>query len=270
MRNKLIKTLLVIIVLSIVATSSFTHMNKKNVISTLKVKDKQPKGYVVIIIDDFGNNGNGTEEMINIGIPITAAVMPGLEYSAINAQRVHEKGFDVILHVPMEPLKGKASWLGPNAITSNLSSEEIDQRIKTSLRELQFAIGMNNHMGSKITQDEKIMRQILNLSKENNLIFVDSVTNENSVVSKISKEVGCESYSRDVFLDNIKSVESIRMQLNKLGDVALKKGYAIGIGHVGVEGGIITARAIKDMENTLKAKGIEFITLSQLKTRAGN
>jgi len=222
------------------------------------------KGYIAIIIDDFGNNSEGTEKMLKSKLPITAAVMPNLSTSEEDARIAHENGIDVIMHVPMEPEHGKPQWLGPKAITTNLSEEEIKIRVKEGLEELKYCIGMNNHMGSKVTQDKRVMKAILEVAKEMNLMFIDSKTTPKSVVRDEAEKLGVISLNRDVFLDNIKDKKYIKGQINKLGELAIKRGYAIGIGHVGVEGGTITYESIKEMYPELTRRGIKLVSISEL------
>jgi len=222
-------------------------------------------GYIALIIDDFGNGAEGTDDMLRLGIPITAAVMPFLPYSSKDANDAHNAGLEVILHIPMEAVHGKKEWLGPRGITIDLSSDEVEKRIIDGLDEVKWAIGMNNHMGSKITQDKRIMESVLKIAKEKNLIFIDSGTTQNSVVGEVADAMNVIHFKRDVFLDNSKIQKNIEESLRKLGDVAIKKGYAIGIGHVGPEGGRVTAEAIKAVYPKLEEKGIKFIYVSQLR-----
>lgn len=226
--------------------------------------DSEARGYVVLIIDDFGNKGSGTNEMLNLGVPITAAVMPFMPFSRADAKAANDADLEVILHLSMEPNQGKKEWLGPRGITCDLDSNDVKCIIYDALDEIQYAVGINNHMGSKATQDKRIMQSILEVAKEKELFFVDSKTSPKSVVSETAKKLGVPCFSRDVFLDGTKDVNHIRKQVLKLGDVALKKGYAIGIGHVGVEGGKPTAQAIASAYPILAKKGIRFITISQL------
>ena len=53
--------------------------------------------------------------------------------------------------------------------------------------------------------------------------------------------------------------------MEELSRVALEKGYAVGIGHVGGQGGKITIDTIDKMTKKLKQQGIEFIYLSEMK-----
>ncbi len=227
--------------------------------------DSKKLAFIAIVIDDFGNAGDGTVEMFELEIPITAAVMPYLPFSNDEAQKAFEYGHEVILHIPLEPVTGKAQWLGPKGITTNLSSKEIRSRITDGLKEIQWAVGMNNHMGSKAMQDERVMTVILEIAKENNLYYLDSKTTPLSVAKDIADDLGVPYFSRDVFLDNIKNQGKIEKQLLTLASIALEKGYAIGIGHVGPEGGKVTANAIAAIKDEIESMGIKFVHLSQLR-----
>ncbi|CAK7055131.1 divergent polysaccharide deacetylase family protein [Tissierella sp.] len=120
-----------------------------------------PKGYVAIVIDDLGNNGEGMDELIKLDIPITAAVMPFLEYSEIDAKKAHDAGIEIILHLPMEPEKGDPKWLGPRAIRSSFCNDEVKEIVQDALEQIQWAKGINNHMGSKIMKELNIIYQRL-------------------------------------------------------------------------------------------------------------
>lgn len=223
------------------------------------------KPQIAIVIDDFGNYSNGTEEMLNLEVPITAAIMPFMPSSKIDAEKAKEKGKEVIVHYPMEPEHGKASWLGPKGITTNLTDEEVKIMLNEAFEEIDNAVGLNNHMGSKVMQDERLVKDIMEVLKEKNKFFLDSKTTANSKAEKLSKELGIKYYERAVFLDNKKDIGSIEKQLDQAIRVAIKDGSAIAIGHVGVEGGKVTAQAIKNKIPYFKEKGIEIVPISSIK-----
>ncbi|HCJ56599.1 divergent polysaccharide deacetylase family protein [Lutispora sp.] len=235
--------------------------------SMIRVKSadiEKPKGYIAIIIDDFGNNGKGTNTMMNLGIPITAAIMPFLDSSVKDAETAKEKGLEIMLHMPMEPISGKPSWLGPGAIKCAMTDQEIQLNINDALDQLKWAVGMNNHMGSKVCQDRRTMEAILLTAKSRGIYFVDSKTAEKSVIEEVAKELDVPYFIRDVFLDSTKNQKEVEVQLMTLANIALRKGYAIGIGHVGPEGGEITAKAIKKMYPKISEKGVKFVFVSDI------
>ncbi|WP_052447357.1 divergent polysaccharide deacetylase family protein [Clostridium polynesiense] len=234
-------------------------------ICSANTEGKSPK--IAVVIDDFGNNSEGTDDMLNLGIPITAAVMPFLPTSSQDAEKAHKKGHGVILHLPMEPEKGKASWLGPRGITVNLPDEEIENRVEDAVKELKYVHGINNHTGSKAMKDERVVKAVLRVAKRNNLLFLDSKTTDKSKASQVCSELGITYLERDLFLDHQNNTVHIEKQLDKAGETAIKKGYAIVIGHVGPAGGKTTVRALKNKINSLKDKGIEFVTLKEIEER---
>lgn len=258
-KRKILFILLCIFVTGILMKQAY------NINNSIIATSSQPKAYISIIIDDFGYNGEGTDEMLSLNTPITVAVMPFLDSSVQDAQKAHDAGKDVIIHMAMESYTGKKSWLGPKSITADLSDEAVITILSEAIDEIKWAVGINNHMGSKITENNRIMKDILTMTNEKGLVFVDSMTTPNSVTSKIAEEIGATFFYRDVFLDSTNDQNLIEKNLIELGNKALKKGYAVGIGHVGPEGGKVTAAAIKKIAPELEKKGIFFVTISQLK-----
>src|SRR5437763_9005737 len=107
-----------------------------------------------IIIDDFGGGTGGVRDFLEGDIPITAAVMPFTENSKAHAEWAHKNGFEVMVHLPMEPKRGKRSWLGPKPITVDLSPKEVKSRVEEALKSVPHEVGMNNHMGYRAVEDE--------------------------------------------------------------------------------------------------------------------
>lgn len=217
---------------------------------------------LAVIIDDFGNGQKGTREMLNLPVKLTVAVMPFLSTSRIDAERAYRMGHDVILHMPMEPKQGKKKWLGPGAITSKMTDEEIRKRMEEAIDQIPHAIGVNNHMGSKITSDERIMSIVLDVCKERGLFFIDSRTHYNSVASKLAELKGMPILENDIFLDDVQTVRHITKQLKSAAKLAEDNKSCIAIGHVGISGKR-TATALKNSIPALKDT-IEFVGVSEL------
>ncbi|MBJ9989128.1 divergent polysaccharide deacetylase family protein [Paenibacillus sp. S28] len=219
----------------------------------------KPDKKVAIIIDDFGNGQGGTEEMLSLPIKLTVAIMPFLPTSKTDAELAHKQGHDVIVHMPMEPKQGNPKWLGPGAITSNMSNEEIRQRVEEAIDNVPYAVGMNNHMGSKITGDERIMSIVLEVCRERGLFFVDSKTNYHSVVGKLAVQMGMPPVANNIFLDDRHTVSHVSKQMKAVETWASEHQNCVTIGHVGVQGKK-TAEAIRQsitgMQNSVSFVGI--------------
>lgn len=201
--------------------------------------EKQSLKDLAIVIDDLGNNMKGTDEILNLPIPLTVAIMPFMPTTKKDAELAHKNGHEVIVHMPMEPQRGKKSWLGPGAITSDLSDEEVRQRVLDAFTDVPHAVGMNNHMGSKITEDERIMKIVLEVCQENGKFYLDSKTSSKSVVKKLANEMNIPYLENNLFFDEVYSVSHIKNQAKLLARNITFFDQFIAIGHVGTSGEMI-------------------------------
>lgn len=227
-----------------------------------------PLHKLAVIIDDFGNGQKGTDEMLNLPVKITVAVMPFLPTSKSDAERAYKQGHDVIIHMPMEAMQGRADWLGPGAITSKMTDEEVRKRMEEAIDHVPHAVGMNNHMGSKITGDERIMSVVLDVCKERGLFFIDSKTNYYSVTGKLADEKGMPNIVNDIFLDDVHTVKHVAKQLKSAALHAEKNKTCITIGHVGAFGDR-TAAALKGSIPELQTK-VQFIGIREMVEERSN
>lgn len=219
---------------------------------------------LAILIDDFGYCGDGTEEMLALSVPFTAAIMPFSSCTAEDAERVRQAGKEIFIHMPMESLTGKREWVGEKGIFRDMSDTAIRERVEEAFSVLPDAAGMNNHMGSAIMEDERSLSAVMEVLQERGVPFVDSMTTAKSLGKSVAEKKGVTVLGRDVFLDSTDSVDVVKENLRKAGEAALEKGKAIAIGHVGPEGGKITAQAIRELIPELQQAGITFVTVGEL------
>jgi uncharacterized protein len=177
----------------------------------LLVLAASPEKRVVLIIDDLGNRMEGTRQILNLQIPITVAVMPFMSSTHEDAENAFQKGNDVIVHLPMEP-QHKTKGLGKDAITTSMSETEIRERVLAAIADVPHAIDINNHMGSKATGDSRVMKVVLEVCREKNLIFVDSKTNYWSIVPKVANQLQVPFVENHIFLDDSSNPTKIANQ----------------------------------------------------------
>ncbi|MCK4648374.1 divergent polysaccharide deacetylase family protein, partial [bacterium] len=223
---------------------------------------EQPKARVAIIIDDLGMGGRATRELLSINRPLNFSILPFLPHSKATAIKAKKKGFLIMLHLPMEPKGYPAPDKDPGkgAILMSTPRKEIAEIIAQDLSNIPYIQGVNNHTGSRLTEDKEMMSLILKELKKRNLFFVDSKTSPNSVAYREARKLGLKCGERDVFLDNEIDFDYIKGQIRLLARIALKEGQAIGIGHAHS----LTARAIRESIPELENQGIEFVLVSEL------
>jgi polysaccharide deacetylase 2 family uncharacterized protein YibQ len=186
---------------------------------------------VAIIIDDMGYDYAMASKFLKLNSPFSFSVIPNSPFQKEIASSAHESGRDVLLHLPMEPSEYPDVNPGEGALLSSMTPDELLGQLERNLNAVPFVVGVNNHMGSKLTQDASKMRQVFTILKRRNLFFVDSFTSPGSRCAQAAKLLGLKFARRQVFLDHVQDTHAIRFQIKRLISVANKKGAAIGIAH---------------------------------------
>jgi polysaccharide deacetylase 2 family uncharacterized protein YibQ len=222
-------------------------------------------GRVAIIVDDLGRGLKQAKQLLAIRQLVTFAILPIETHAAEVARLAHAAGREVILHTPMEPQGFPVVDPGDDALLVGYSDDELRQRMNALLARVPHAAGINNHMGSRFTEDERVMGVVMAVLRERRLFFVDSLTSSQSVGTTTAGRAGVPILRRDVFLDNVAEVEPIARELRRLADKARRNGGAVGICHPYPE----TLRALELELPKLAAQGIRFVKVSELLAGGG-
>ena len=217
-------------------------------------------GTVAIIIDDMGSSVREADELMAIKLPLTFSIIPGLAHVKGVVEAAHVRGYQLMIHIPMEPRGYPQQRMERYGLLLSQSDEEIRKRLDGFLREVPYAKGANNHMGSRFTEDRGKMGTVLGYLKGKGLFFIDSKTTPLSVGNTLAREMGIENAGRNVFLDNVQDVEAIREQLEQLAEMARRKGGAIGICHPHKA----TIQALTAAMPELRKSGITFVYAADL------
>ena len=219
-----------------------------------------PKGRIAIIIDDFGYNFEQyTRSFLDFDAQLTFAVIPGHNYSQRFATAAAKAGFEVMIHMPMETLNGSRGEK-EYVLKTTMTSAEIERRVKKAMAELPEARGMNNHQGSRATQDSRLITIVATILKQTGKYFIDSRTTAESVAEARMRDLGVLVNSRHVFLDNESDPELIKIQIGKLCRRAEKNGQAVGIAHDRAG----TLAVLKQEIPRIKAEGFELVFASEI------
>lgn len=212
---------------------------------------------VAIIIDDIGYRKSDIQSLYLPG-NISYAILPHTPYGRALAQQANAKKNDVILHIPMEAENGKK--LGPGALTTSMDEVTIHKTLDKAFAEIPFAIGINNHMGSKLTQLYDPMAWTMQFLKERDLIFIDSMTTSKSQAKHIAKSLGVPNLQRHIFLDNQLDHHYIRQQFMLLIKQVKKEKSIVAIAHPHPE----TVSSLTKLLPLLAQNGIELVSISTL------
>ena len=222
----------------------------------------RPKGagQVAIIIDDMGSSMQELQALLSIKLPVTFSVIPSLAHAKGVAEAAHGAGAEVMVHMPMEPEGYPQQRLEKVGLLLAMENPEIARRVEGYFRSVPFAVGANNHMGSRFTQNAEKMDVVLKVLKGKGVFFVDSMTSPASVGYRTAQEMGLRTAARQVFLDNVQEEAAIGKQLEQVAAIARKKGQAIAIGHPHPS----TIRALNSLMPELARSGITFVYASKI------
>lgn len=213
-----------------------------------------------IVIDDLGQNFSPLKKLRDLGIPLTISILPNLEHSRQISREAARLNLETLLHLPMEPLDYPEKNPGPGALLSGMSAAEIQSQLRDDLRSVPGVVGVNNHMGSRLTADYRAMETLVAELKTQGLFFLDSRTSPRSQAFEIARLNNLPVAGRDIFIDAHDDRVFIRGQLEKLMQLAHQRGSAIGIGHPYPN----TISILEEMREELLASGVEWVPVSKI------
>ncbi|HVI01905.1 MAG TPA: divergent polysaccharide deacetylase family protein [Enhygromyxa sp.] len=181
----------------------------------------EAEGHLAIVIDDVGRELELFEKLLDLRFALSFSVLPGSVYAVGVQQRLqadHRRPRDVLLHLPMEPVDPAAMGgveIGETFLLATDSPEQLRRKLDAALTRVPAAIGINNHMGSRLTTDAAAMAAIMPVLRERELFFLDSRTNPQTVAAREAEQAGVPTISRKVFLDHEPGREAIRAALRE-------------------------------------------------------
>jgi hypothetical protein len=214
---------------------------------------------LAIIIDDMGYDRSAADAVLALGFPLTASVLPHLPLSGEVAEEAQRRGDQVMLHLPME---SEADGAKPEDIELRvgMNAAQVNSTLAGMLETVPYAVGVNNHQGSRATSDPALMQALMAALRQRGLFFIDSRTDVKTVAYDTAERNGVRAASRKVFLDNVASREAILRQLDLAARDAHRDGFTIAIGHPRPA----TIAALANGVPRLEAQGIHLVFASDL------
>jgi polysaccharide deacetylase 2 family uncharacterized protein YibQ len=236
---------------------------KSTATTIINVANKAPtnNAQVAIIIDDIGYNYAQGLKAIQLPGAITYAIIPHSPKATFFAQQAQQYNKEIMLHAPMSTVHNTP--LGQDGLTESMGEQVFKQALADSLSSLPNVKGVNNHMGSLLTQKDKPMSWVMQSLKQRKLYFIDSRTSAGSVAWDIAQKYGIPSLKRDIFLDHEVTEQFIDSQFKQLIATAQKQGYAVAIAHPYPE----TIRYLEQNLSTLATQNITLVPASELAAR---
>ena len=217
---------------------------------------------LAIVIDDLGLDRPRALRAIALKGPLTLSIMTYADNPQELVKQAHDNGHEVMAHLPMEPVNPKENP-GRGALTSKMDDDAIRKALAGDLDGWSGYVGINNHMGSKFTADRNRMAVVMEELKARGLMWLDSRTINDSSGPGAARAIGVPFITRDIFLDNVETLDAIRVQLELAKTTARNHGTAVAIGHPHEA----TLIALKEWLPTLEQAGVALVPATEILKR---
>ncbi|HLZ14130.1 MAG TPA: divergent polysaccharide deacetylase family protein [Candidatus Acidoferrum sp.] len=214
---------------------------------------------LAIILDDLGSDRAAAESIFALPYPVTISVLPNHEHSKEIADEALQRGFQVMLHLPMQSIANEAPE--KEELRPGMSAAQVQSLLGEMIESVPNAVGVNNHQGSQATSDPALMKELMPALRGLNLFYVDSRTTAATVAFDIAQQDGVPAAFRNVpFLDDVQDAAAIRKQLQLALRGAKEKKAAIAIGHPHPA----TLGALREFLPTVRENGVRLVFASDL------
>jgi uncharacterized protein len=262
--------LLLFFVLIVTCSSIYAEVQSPLASEQIQTPAQTKPAYIALIIDDLGYRPNNDKRAILLDGRIAYAFLPGTPHAEKLANLAHKNKKEVILHLPMQAEQSAAQETG--VLTVNMDKKEFIQLVEKSMSLIPFISGINNHMGSLLTQSEKHMHWLMSFLSTRNttgtltndssdeFFFIDSRTTNKTTAEKVAQMYQLPNTRRNVFLDHVHTKEAIEKQYQRLIKLAKKHGSALAIGHPFK----LTLSFLEEKLPELNKNGIKLVSVKEL------
>lgn len=230
----------------------------KNSVAASLVDDRP---VIAVVMDDLGLNRGNTKALNDLPGPLTLAFLPYAGKIEAQTEAARLAGHELMVHLPMEPFGSQ--WPGPEALVTSLDHDEFVKRLESNLNRIEGYVGVNNHMGSRLTSDRGRMDVLMRELRRRDVLFLDSVTSPGSVAGEMASRNGVPNTIRDIFLDHVIDIGKIRAQMRLVERIARRSGSAVAIGHPHSA----TIEALKGWLPSLASRGFTIAPISTVVAR---
>jgi len=217
---------------------------------------------IAVVMDDMGNQWTLGKRIVNLPGPVAIAILPGTPFARRLGRLAHARGKEILAHLPMQSADDQP--LGPYALRLEMTEAAFESQLHSALATIPFVSGVNNHMGSLLTRHPGHMAWLMEaLQTHGSWYFLDSRTTAKTVAEEVAREYAIPALRRDVFLDDVRNLESVTAQFQRLLALAKRHGSALAIGHPHA----VTIHALEALLPTLAGSGIELVAPHELLSR---
>ena len=224
-----------------------------------KHSDRKPR--VAIIINNLGLSATYTEQILKL-MPKNIT----LSFSHISpklkkwVREARQKGFEVLIDLPMEPDGFPRNDPGRSTLLTSLSEVENLNRLEYVMVQSGGYVGLLSTHGRKFTLNSELLLPILKAIKDRGLLYVDSRTTSQSLGPELSSDIQLPRAFNNVFIDKTPSQVHITTKLRELERIVMDKKFAVAIARPLP----ISMEILSEWASSLKKKGIALAPITAI------
>lgn len=215
-------------------------------------------GELAVIIDDLGYDLGAARSALSLPGRVSVAILPGLPDSSAIAEEAHQRGIEVLLHLPMQSVAGEKAEKVELRVGE--SAADVNRVLGEMLATVPGANGVNNHQGSRATANPVLMAALASALHERGLFFIDSRTSASSIALETARRAGVPAAGRNIFLDDDEEPAAVRRQVLHAERLAREQGACIAIGHPHSA----TLAVLAEMLPEIEARGVRLVAASAI------
>jgi len=227
------------------------------------------RGHLAVVIDDVGRELHLFEQLHALRFPLTFSVLPGAIYAPgvqLRLRADRRRPREILLHLPCEPEDPAKMVEGGEAgelfLRVGDSPAQLQDALAAALHRVPGAVGVNNHMGSRLTAERAAMDALMPVLRARGLYFLDSRTTPRSQALAAAEAAGLPALGRDIFLDADPSPAAVLAQLELAAERAQLRPQVV-IAHPSPA----VMETLREGLPRLHARGIGVYPLSELLAR---
>jgi uncharacterized protein len=219
----------------------------------------RPMARVAIVVGGLGIGQTATAAAIaKLPAPVTLAFAPYGSDLDQHVTRAREDGHEVMLQAPMEPFDYPDNDPGPHTLTADSKTQDNLERLHWVMARFTGYVGLVNFMGARLTARETALAPVLREIGERGLLFLDDGSSSRSLVGTVGATLRTPTARGDLVLDTVARADAIDKELDRLEQIARRRGLAIATASALP----VTIDRIAQWARTLESRGVLLVPVS--------
>jgi uncharacterized protein len=184
---------------------------------------------IAIVVGGLGRSATATKAALDsLPAGVTLGFAPYADDVGQWVAQARERGHEVLLQIPMEPLDFPESDPGPHTLRVGQEEDANIQRLSWAMSRFTGYAGVTNLLGQRFLSSSEALSPVLTYINRRGLYFFDNGAASQSVVPVVAGQVGIPALQSGPALDNIQTASEIDRRLSELETQARANGSAVG------------------------------------------